>query len=203
MVSDQNPPKIILASASAIRAEILTNAGIKFSVSPSFVNEAKIKEQSLRQGLNIPELVEKLALAKAAALVLGNDEIIIGADQILEFGGSVYDKPKSVDEARTRLLEMRGQEHRLVGAVCILQKGHKPWCYISTTKLLMRNFSDDFLKDYLAQEREALLTCVGAYKFEGRGALLFDKVEGDFFSILGLSLLPLLAELRRRNAVVA
>jgi len=201
MTNPQIPPKIILASASTIRAEIMTNAGLEFSVIPTNVDEDIIKKECLQKGRSVDYLVEKLALAKASALAASGDNIIIGADQVLEFGGKVFDKPKSVQEARVRLKELRGHEHRLIGAVCIVQNGENPWCHISTTKLHMRDFSDEFLKGYLEEEGDALTTCVGAYKFEGRGALLFDKVEGDFFSILGLSLLPLLSELRRRGAL--
>lgn len=201
MTKPQNIPKIILASASQIRAEILANAGIPFSINPTNVDEDRIKENCLQEKCNTSLLVERLALAKANALKVPHNDIIIGADQVLEFEGKVFDKPKSTKEAQSRLLELRGHEHRLIGAVCIIQDGEKPWCYISTTKLRMRNFSDEFLKGYIEEEGEALTTCVGAYKFEGRGALLFDKVDGDFFSILGLSLLPLLSELRRRGAL--
>jgi nucleoside triphosphate pyrophosphatase len=198
-----SPPlkKIILASASAIRAEIMTNAGLEFSVKLTNLDENNIKNQCHKEKRTAKFLVKKLALAKAGAFTPLANEIIIGADQVLEFEGKVFDKPKSVKQVRSRLMKLRGREHRLVGAVCIIQKDEKPWCHISTTKLQMRDFSDEFLKSYI-EEEEALTSCVGAYKFEGRGALLFDKVEGDYFSILGLSLLPLLSELRRRGALV-
>ncbi len=201
MIRPPCTPKIILASASAIRAEIMRNAGITFSVNPTNIDEEPIKKKCLQKGRTTAQLVEELALAKASGLRPSGKEIIVGADQVLEFNGKVFDKPSSVQEARTRLIELRGQEHRLIGAVCILQKGANPWCHISTTKLRMRQFSDEFLRGYIEVEGEALTSCVGAYKFEGRGALLFDRVEGDFFSILGLSLLPLLSELRRRGAL--
>jgi len=201
MIQPQNSPKIILASASKIRATIMADAGIKFAICPTNIDEDVIKNQCLAEKQSIPYLVEKLAFAKARALPSASNEIIIGADQVLEFEGKVFDKPRSVKEAYTRLLALRGHEHRLIGAVCILQNGENPWCHISTTKLQMREFSDEFLKDYIEEEGEALTACVGAYKFEGRGALLFDRVEGDFFSILGLSLLPLLSELRLRGAL--
>ena len=196
------PHEIILASASAIRAEIMTNAGIKFKAKPSYIDEDKIKREYHAAGRAIPELVQALALGKAQAVLTTTPEIIIGADQVLEFKGQVFDKPKSILEARKRLQELRGREHRLIGAVCLLQNGEKPWFHVSTTKLTMRDFSDEFLKDYLHKESESLLACVGAYKFEGLGANLFESVEGDFFSILGLSLLPLMAELRRRGALL-
>ena len=196
-------PSIVLASASKIRAQILENAGIDFTVRPSFIDEDRIKQNHLAQGRDITELVENLARAKAAAVAMASHEIIIGADQILEFEGKIFDKPKTLDEAKARLKHMRAKQHRLIGAVCLVQKNHKPWCHISTTKLNMRDFSDKFLKTYLQEEQETLLATVGGYKFEGRGAMLFEKVEGDFFSILGLSLLPLLAELRHRAILEA
>lgn len=194
-------PKIILASASAIRAEILTNVGIKFEAKPTHIDEDIIKAEFLRDERPVKDLVQALAFGKANAVKESGDALIIGADQVLEFGGQIFDKPKSLQEAHARLVQMRGQEHRLIGGLCLLQQGSAPWFYVGTTKLKMRNFSDGFLKDYLQSEGEDVLASVGAYKFEGRGASLFESVDGDFFSILGLSLLPLMAELRRRGAI--
>ena len=200
--------KIILASASPTRAEIMTNAGIVYEVNSTNIDENKIKVEFIKQKRPITELVEALALEKAKAAHANNGELIIGADQVLEFEGKVFDKPKTMAEARSRLLALRGQEHRLIGAVCVLQAGQEPvtqnkWVYISTTKLKMRNYSDAFLTDYLQKEGDSILTSVGAYKFEGLGAGLFESVQGDFFSILGLSLLPLMEELRRRGAILS
>ncbi len=197
----KNPPKIILASASKIRAEILTNAGINFVASPTNINEDEIKKNYIQKGKTATNIAKKLAQEKAKAYPANKNEIVIGADQVLELEGRIYDKPKTLTEARLRLLELKGKEHKLIGAVYICQKEKKDWCYISTTSLHMRKFSDKFLNSYLEVEGENLTTCVGAYKFEGRGALLFDNVQGDFFSILGLSLLPLLKELRHRGAL--
>ncbi len=135
--------------------------------------------------------------------LLAAGDIIIGADQIMEMDGNLFDKPKSMDEARTRLMAMRGREHRLIGAAAAVREGFAPWLHIATTKLTVRAFSEKFLDDYLGAEGEDILNCVGGYKFEGRGAQLFDKVEGDFFSILGLSLLPLLAHLRDIKAIAS
>ncbi len=194
--------QIILASASAIRAKIMTNAGIKFKTNPTHIDEDKIKQQYLGAGRSIEDLVQALAYGKAEAVEPLGNNIVIGADQVLEFGGQIFDKPKSLAEAHARLTELRGHEHRLIGAVCILQNGKEPWFYISTTRLKMRDFSDEFLKDYLHKEGDSILACVGAYKFEGLGASLFESVQGDFFSILGLSLLPVMKELRKRGALL-
>ena len=200
-ISSQSAPKIILASASAIRAEILSNAGIQFEVKPTHIDEDIIKARFLQNGRPVKDLVQTLAYDKAIALKGENDAFIIGADQVLEFKGQIFDKPKSLDEAYGRLKLLRGQEHRLIGGLCIFQQNNRPWFYVSTTKLTMRDFSDEFLRDYLQSEGEDILACVGAYKFERLGASLFESVEGDFFSILGLSLLPLMKELRRRGAL--
>ncbi|MBL4853418.1 MAG: Maf-like protein [Robiginitomaculum sp.] len=194
---------IILASASSIRFDIMTNAGIKFTCKPTNINEAIVKDRFLNEGCPASQLVERLALDKALAVKTSDDTVVIGADQVLEFDGKVFDKPKTRQETIERLLMLRGQEHRLVGAVCVVQKNTANWHYTSVAKLTMRKFSDAFLDDYMKKEGRSVLACVGGYKFETYGAQLFEKVEGDYFSILGLSLLPLLAELRRRGAILS
>jgi len=198
----KTPKNIVLASASSIRFDIMTNAGIKFTSSPTHIDEAIVKSKFVKQGRSASALVERLALDKALAAKASAETLVIGADQVLEYGGEIYDKPKTRQETIDRLLMLRGQEHRLVGAVCIVQKNMATWHNISVAKLTMRYFSDEFLNEYLQKEGKSVLACVGGYKFEGYGAQLFEKIEGDYFSILGLSLLPLLSELRRRGAVL-
>lgn len=192
---------LILASSSFIRKQILTGAGIKFSVRVGDVNEDVLKQKAKTKNVTPQELATLLALAKAKSLVMQEGEIIIGADQLMEMGGALFDKPKTMDEARARLLNMRGREHRLIGAVVVLEAGQEPWVHISTTRLFVRMFSEGFLDTYLMAEGENLLKSVGAYMFEARGAQLFDWVKGDFYSILGLPLLPLLTHLRARGVV--
>jgi septum formation protein len=127
--------------------------------------------------------------------------LVIGADQIMVMDGQLFDKPKDLDEARARLLFMRGKMHELIGAVVICENGAPIWRHMCRTKLWVREFSEDFLEAYIKAEGEQLTRSVGAYRFEGPGAQLFSKVEGGFFAILGLDLLPVLDFLRTRGVV--
>ena len=193
-------PNIILASTSQIRKKILADAGLVFSIKHSDTNEAALKKTALAQHKAPSEIAEILALAKAEAIEIGPNALSIGADQLLEMDGEIFDKPKSMDEAKARLQNMRGREHRLIGALAVCERGQAPWIYQSVTRLHMRDFSDTFLDTYLELEGADVLKSVGGYMFERRGSQLFEWVEGDFFSILGLPLLPLLAHLRSRGA---
>lgn len=193
---------IILASGSKIRADILNNAGIDFTVVTKPVDEAAIKTAMLNEGAMIRDIADALAEAKSLRVSRNTDGLVIAADQIMEMDGHLFDKPNDMAEARVRLLSMRGKTHYLVGAVVISENGKAVWRHVSKTALTVRNFSEVFLDDYLAAVGEDVLTAVGAYKFEGRGAQLFSHVEGDFFSILGLSLLPVLDYLRLRGVVL-
>lgn len=190
---------IILASGSQIRRQILDGAGVDYSVKISRLDEAAIKISMLEQGAHPHDIAEALAKAKAMKISREAHGLIIGADQVMVMDGRLYDKPKDLAEARRRLLAMRGKAHYLMGAVVICENGQPIWRHRSKTTLHVRDFSPEFLDEYISLEGEGLLHTVGAYKFEGRGAQLFSKVEGDFFSILGLSLLPVLDYLRIRG----
>lgn len=192
---------IILASGSQIRADILRGAGIDFTVVTKPVDETAIKSAMLSEGSAIADIADALAEAKSLRVSRTRQGLVIGADQIMEMDGQLFDKPKDMTEARERLLQMRGKIHFLIGAVVISENGRPVWRHRSKTALTVRDFSEDFLDDYLLAEGEDVLRAVGAYKFEGRGAQLFSHVEGDFFSILGLSLLPVLDYLRIRGCV--
>lgn len=192
---------VILASGSAIRAQILTDAGIDFTVITKAVDEGAIKEAMLAEGSRLRDIADALAEAKAMRVSRNEAGFVIGADQIMVMDKTLFDKPKDMAEARERLLFMRGKTHQLLGAVVVCDGGQAVWRHMAKTTLKVREFSEDFLDDYLEAEGEAVLKSVGAYRFEGRGAQLFSHVDGDFFSILGLSLLPLLDFLRLRGAV--
>jgi septum formation protein len=193
--------RLVLASKSAIRRQILDGAGIEYSVRTGNTDEDALKKTFLASAKPLQDLPAVLATAKAMEVSASPDEILIGADQIMEMDGQLFDKPANMKEARQRLLDMRGKEHRLIGAVVTVRDSEKLWQYTSTTRLKVRPFSERFLDTYLELEGEEILYCVGGYKFEGRGAQLFEHVDGDFFSILGLSLLPLLGHLREIGAV--
>ena len=197
------PPPLTLASGSAIRQQIMADAGLDFDVVNRPVDEAAIKAAMLDDGAAPRDIADALAEAKALRVSRTTPGLVIGADQIMVMDGQTFDKPATVEDARTRLRAMRGRRHELVGGLVVAEDGRAVWRHASETRLWVRDFSDAFLDQYIAREGERLTKSVGAYRFEGPGAQLFQRVEGDFFSILGLSLLPLLDYLRVRGVVTA
>lgn len=195
--------RLILASGSAIRREIMQNAGLHFEVISKPVDEAAIKEAMLAEGTHLQDIADALAEAKAMRVSRLESGLVIGSDQIMVMDDQLFDKPPTIEAARERLLEMRGKTHYVIGATVICENGMPVWRHLAKSKLTVRNFSDDFLDHYIQAEGEALTKSVGAYRFEGLGAQLFTQVEGNFFSILGLSLLPILDYLRTRGVIVS
>lgn len=195
--------RIILASGSAIRKQILDGAGLNYEVIVKPVDEAAIKDSMLAENSRLQDIADALAEAKALRVSRQTDGFVIGADQIMVMDNQLFDKPKDMDEARERLLSMRGKRHELIGAVVVCENGRPVWRHLSKTKLWVREFSNEFLDWYIEQEGEALMKSVGAYRFEGPGAQLFEKVEGGFFAILGLDLLPVLDYLRVRGVIAS
>ncbi len=195
--------RIILASGSAIRKQILDGAGLNYEVIVKPVDEAAIKDSMLAENSRLQDIADALAEAKALRVSRQTDGFVIGADQIMVMDNQLFDKPKDLGEARERLLSMRGKRHELIGAVVVCENGRPVWRHLSKTKLWVREFSNEFLDWYIEQEGEALMKSVGAYRFEGPGAQLFEKVEGGFFAILGLDLLPVLDYLRVRGVIAS
>ena len=193
--------RVILASGSAIRRQILDGAGLDYEVIVKPIDEAAIKDAMLAENSRLHDIADALAEAKAMRVSRQEPGFVIGADQIMVMDGTLFDKPKDLEAARERLLSMRGKKHELIGAVVICENGIPVWRHLSKTKLWVRNFSDAFLDWYIETEGEALLKSVGAYRFEGPGAQLFEKVDGGFFAILGLDLLPILDYLRLRGII--
>jgi len=191
---------IILASTSKIRGKILNAAGIKFSVLNSELDEEKAKssltEHSPRKiSLELARLKsEKISSRHPGA-------ITIGADQVLGFKNRIFSKPASRADAESQLSTLRNDTHTLYSAVSCAIAGAEVWSHCAEARLTMRNFTPEFLSSYLDGNPERYLTSVGAYKLEETGIQLFDKIEGDYFAILGLPLLPLLAFLREREII--
>jgi septum formation protein len=194
---------LLLASKSAARAAILKSAGVAFEVVSAGVDEAPLKAAALAGGESPKRIAEILAEAKAAAASKGSLTLTIGADQTLELDGRLFDKAETLAEARETLIALRGRKHRLHAATALAQDGRTIWRDVQTASLTMRDFSDAFADQYLARNGGAALACVGGYELEGEGVQLFSAIEGDYFTILGLPILPLLAELRRLDLIPA
>ncbi len=192
---------LVLASGSAIRRQVLTAAGLDFEVEVARVDEEGAKASLRAEGLKPREQADALAELKALAVSRKRAGFIIGADQMLAIDGETLDKPKDMAEARSHLMRMRGKTHELLCAAVVARDGSIIWRHIETPRLRMRAFSDAFIDGYLARVGDEALKSVGAYQLEGLGAQLFDRVDGDYFSVLGLPLLPLLQFLREHGVV--
>jgi len=194
--------KLILASASPARAAMLMDAGLEFDVVQASVDEAALRDHLIGEGASLSEIAVLLAEVKAkSAARTDPDALVIGADQILVWDHEIFAKPGNTSEARKTLQRLRGQTHELISAVALVRGGDCLWGGSDAARLTMRDFSNEFLEDYLNQEGDALLTSVGAYRLEGPGAQLFSKIEGDYFTILGLPLLMLLGVLREAGVI--
>ena len=194
---------IVLASASESRASILRRAGVPFSTVPAHLDEDALRSELLAKGLSDAKAIAaSLARAKAAAVArLHPQAVVIGADQVLDHGGRILSKPGTRDEARAQLSALRGGRHALHSAVCIALGADIPWQTVDTAWIGFRVFSDAFLERYLDAAGDDILGCVGACRVEDLGIHLLASIDGDFFTILGLPLLPLLEALRAQNAI--
>lgn len=193
---------VILASASSSRRRLLRNAGIKFEADAAHVDEDEIKRALKAEGASAAQTAETLAELKAQRISRRYPGIlVIGADQMLDCNGVWFDKPSDLDHAAAHLAALGGKEHSLLSAVCVVRDGVRLWHYNDMARLTMRSLTDSFIADYLADVGEDALSSVGAYQLEGRGIQLFARVDGDFFSILGLPLLPLLDFLRNNGVI--
>jgi len=194
---------LVLASTSAARKAVLTGAGVPFEAHRSGVDEDATKVRLLAEGASPRHVAQALADEKALAVSQGRPGLVLGADQTLELEGRLYDKAETLDEARARLAALRGRAHQLHSAVSVAEAGQVIWRETVSATLTMRDFSDGFLDDYLWREGEAALGSVGCYRLEGPGVQLFSRIEGDYFTILGLPLMGLLDLLRARGVVGA
>lgn len=193
---------IVLASASRTRAALLQTAGIPFEAVPAHVDEDSVKQSLLAEGVEARGVADALAELKAVR-VSGSQpaKLVLGADQVLAFQGELLSKTATIAEARAQFLRLRGRCHVLISAAALAREGAVIWRHVEESRLWMRDFSDDFLDFYLGFEGEAVLRSVGGYRLEGLGVQLFARLEGDYFSILGLPLLPLLTALRQQGVL--
>jgi septum formation protein len=190
---------VVLASASRARRELLAAAGVAFTVEPADVDEPALR-RSLGPETAPAEVADVLARAKAEDVGKRHrDGLVIGADQVLAFGGEVLSKPGDAAGARATLTKLRGKTHELISAVAFAEDGRITFTHTATARLTMRDFSEAFLEEYLVRAGDRVGQSVGAYELEGLGVQLFERIEGDYFTILGLPLLPVLAELRTRG----
>ncbi|MEP1575076.1 Maf-like protein [Roseibium album] len=193
---------LVLASGSKIRAELMENAGLVIEIDPADVDERAVEAPLLEAGFPPEDLASVLAEAKAND-VSGRRQadLVVGADQILAFEGERRTKPDDMEAARRQLLAFSGKTHELHSAVVISQNGEAVWRQVSTARLTLRDLTPEFIGHYLAAAGDDVLSSVGAYQLEGLGVQLFEKIEGDYFTILGLPMLPLLAELRTLKVI--
>jgi septum formation protein len=192
--------EIVLASQSAVRLRLLEAAGLVVQADPAHIDEGAVKtDYRSDQG---DACAEALAAAKATKVAPRHPgALVIGADQILECDGARFDKPHDPAEARQQLAALRGRAHELIAAVAVARDGAVVWRHVERARLIMRRFSDAFLADYSAAMGPAICETVGGYALEGLGVQLFERVEGDYFAILGLPMVPLLAFLREAGAL--
>lgn len=192
--------QIILASGSDIRATLLRNAGIVFDVVPARVDEEALRDAMLAEDAGARDIADALAEMKAQKISAKHPEaLVIGCDQVLNLQGQLLTKPDSPKTARTQLMAMRGKRHELLSAAVICENGKAIWRHVGVVRLLMRQFSDAYLDDYIARNWDSIRHSVGAYKLEEEGVRLFSQVQGDYFTVLGLPLLELLSYLTLRG----
>lgn len=194
---------VTLASKSAARQTILRQAGVDFEAVVAGVDEDAAKAGLLAEGGTPRQVADALAEMKAVKVSTKRPGLVIGADQTLDFAGRLIDKVDSLDQARALLLELRGQTHKLHSAVVVARDGKPIWRVVQSAKLSVRPFSDAWLDGYLQRRGEHILHCVGCYELESEGVQLFDAIDGDYFTILGLPLMGLLDFLRLHGALEA
>lgn len=198
--------RLILASGSSARRDMLAAAGLAFDVVPSKVDEDAVRASLLAANPNATGSDVALALAEAKARDVGTLDPaawVAGADQVLELGTRQFQKAQSLDEARHHLRELRGREHTLCSGVALSVGGEVVWSHLAVARMRMRPFSEAFLESYLQKAGHRVLESVGCYQLEGLGLQLFQAIDGDYFTILGMPLLPLLSELRTRGVIAS
>ncbi|RLL74933.1 Maf-like protein [Ochrobactrum soli] len=194
--------RLILASKSPFRSALLKNAGIEFSNESADIDERAVEAPLYETGATPEDVAQVLAEAKALDVSEKNPgAVVIGCDQTLSLGEEIFHKPADMEAAGRQLLQFSGKTHQLNSAVVLVKDGETLWRHVSVARMTMRALSPAFIGRYLGRVGESALSSVGAYQVEGPGIQLFEKIEGDYFTIVGLPLLPLLAELRKEQLI--
>jgi septum formation protein len=193
---------VVLASASRTRLRLLEAAGVRVEIEAAGIDESEVKRSLRAAGAQPGEVAETLAEMKAQRVSHRRaGRIVLGADQLLACEGVWFDKPGTEAQAADQLRQLRGRRHELISSAVAVRDGTRLWHATDGARLTMRAWSEDFLQHYLREAGPTVLESVGGYQLEGRGAQLFSRVEGDYFTILGLPLLPLLDFLRANGAL--
>ncbi|WP_151718937.1 Maf family protein [Gemmobacter serpentinus] len=198
------PRPLLLASASETRLAMLRNAGLEVTAMPARIDEETIRLALEAEGAHPRDIADALAEMKARKLADRNPEaLILGCDQVLQFDNCAFGKPTSPEDALAQLRLMRGKKHQLLSAIVLYDAGKPIWRHIGRADLTMRDFSEDWLQAYVTRNWDSIRHSAGCYKLEEEGIRLFTSVEGDYFTILGLPLLPLLGYLELRGFIEA
>jgi septum formation protein len=194
-------PRVILASGSASRRAVLAAAGVTAEAVAPNVDEESFRTAMRADGVKVRDQAMRLAELKAVRVSQSREGLVIGGDQMLALGDEAFDKPRDLADAKNHLVRLSGKTHTLETAIVVCEGGIPVWRHLARPKLTMRPLSPDFIESYVETCGEKLLATVGAYQLEGLGAQLFTRIEGDYFSVLGLPLLPLLDYLRVRKVL--
>ena len=196
------PHPLILASGSPIRAQLMTQAGLVFEVMRPRVDEEMVRDALLSEGASPRDLADALAEMKSLRISEKRPEaLVIGCDQVLDLEGRVLAKPETRAAAQAQLLDLRGKRHSLLSAVVICEGGKPVWRHVGQVRLTVRSFSEAWLEGYLDRNWPDIGEAVGSYKLEKEGVRLFSRVDGDYFTVLGLPLLDLLSYLSLRGDI--
>ena len=195
---------LILASTSEIRCTLLRNACVAFEAMPARIDEDMVKASLRAEGASPRDMADTLAELKAQKISERHrDAIVIGCDQVLALGGLVLSKPSSPQDLRDQLMQLRGQTHKLLSAVVLYEGGEPIWRFVGEVRLKMRQLSETYIDDYISRNWEDVQWCVGGYMLEKEGARLFERVDGDYFHVLGLPLIELLSYLAARGDIAS
>ncbi|MDB6452762.1 Maf family protein [Falsirhodobacter sp. 20TX0035] len=194
--------RLILATSSESRRQMMAKAGLVAEAIPARIDEEAVRASLDAEGAKPRDVADTLAEMKARKIAERHpDAIVIGGDQVLVFDGRIHGKPDTPDQARDQLRSMRGQTHQLLSAVVVYEEARPVWRHVAEARMVMRPFSDAWLDGYLQRNWDSVRHSAGAYKLEEEGVRLFTEVKGDWFTVMGLPLLPLLAWLGNRGFI--